>query len=159
MKRTLQAEHATIQPLPMKSAKNWKETRRGAGLARGNKTVYGVPTALLRKSIITSRFTEVRSQQEAAQTKRGANACKSCRFRKILQNKNIWNPLFSQKMTIWVSSCLPCVGARARVGRCGCMLGGGGRRPGRILRRAARGTRLELLFRVPPVLYPPGRGF
>ena len=49
------------------------KTHRGAGLAPGNKTVYGVPTALLRKSIIKSRFTEVRSQQEASQTKRGLN--------------------------------------------------------------------------------------
>ena len=33
-----------------------------------------------------------------------------------------------------------------RVGRCGCMLGGGGRLPGRIRRRAARGRLLEFLL-------------
>ena len=31
---------------------------RGEGLAPGNRNVYGVPTALLKKSIITSRFTK-----------------------------------------------------------------------------------------------------
>ena len=34
--------------------------------------------------------------------------------------------IFFKKMTIWVSWCLPCECARARVGRCGCMLCGGG---------------------------------
>ena len=44
---------------------------RGEGLAPGNRNVYGVPTALLKKSIIKSRFTEARSQQIADQSKRG----------------------------------------------------------------------------------------
>ena len=44
---------------------------RGEGLAPGNRNVYGVPTALLKKSIIKSRFTEARTQQIADQSKRG----------------------------------------------------------------------------------------
>ena len=43
-------------------SENWVEKPRGEGLAPGNKNVYGVPTALLKKSIIKSRFTEARSQ-------------------------------------------------------------------------------------------------
>ncbi len=43
----------------------------GEGLAPGNRNVYGVPTALLKKSIITSRFTEARSQLLAVKPKRG----------------------------------------------------------------------------------------
>ena len=65
------AEHATIQPLPMNSARSWEEKPRGEGLAPGNRNVYGVPTALLKKSIITSRFTEARFQLLAGQSKRG----------------------------------------------------------------------------------------
>ena len=64
------AEHAAVQPHPMNSARNWETKPRGEGLAAGNRNVYGVPTALLKKSIITSRFTEARSQLQAAQTKR-----------------------------------------------------------------------------------------
>ena len=44
---------------------------RGEGLAPGNRNVYGVPTALQKKSIITSRFTEERSQLLAVKPKRG----------------------------------------------------------------------------------------
>ena len=44
---------------------------RGEGLAPGNKNVYGVPTALLKKTIITSRFPEARSQLLAVKPKRG----------------------------------------------------------------------------------------
>ena len=65
------AEHATIQPHPMNSARNWEEKPRGEGLAPGNKNVYGVPTALQKKTIITSRFPEARSQLLAVQPKRG----------------------------------------------------------------------------------------
>ena len=61
--RTLMAEHATIQPTPKKLAFACRTTQ--------TKNVYGVPTALLKKSITKSRFTEVRSQQIADQSKRG----------------------------------------------------------------------------------------
>ena len=44
---------------------------RGEGLAPGNKNVYGVPTALQKKTIITSRFPEARSQLLAVKPKRG----------------------------------------------------------------------------------------
>ena len=65
------AEHAAVQPHPMKSARNWETKLRGEGLAAGNRNVYGVPTALQKKSIITSRFTEARSQLLAVKPKRG----------------------------------------------------------------------------------------
>ena len=67
------AEHAAVQPHPMKSARNWETKLRGEGLAAGNRNVYGVPTALQKKSIITSRFTEARSQLLAVKPKRGYN--------------------------------------------------------------------------------------
>ena len=63
-------KHATIQHLPTNSENSW-EQRRGEGLSPGNKNVYGVPTALLTNTIITSRFTEARSQLLAAQPERG----------------------------------------------------------------------------------------
>ena len=76
LSRTLMAEHAAVQPHPMKSARNWETKLRGEGLAAGNRNVYGVPTALQKKSIITSRFTEARSQLLAVKPKRGTSWAK-----------------------------------------------------------------------------------
>ena len=65
------AEHAAVQPHPMNSARNWETKPRDEGLAAGNRNVYGVPTALQKKSIITSRFTKARTQLLAVKPKRG----------------------------------------------------------------------------------------